>query len=66
MEKRDAKPKKKGEGEAAGRRRGLEEGGGQPLTKELADGQMRGADGEGRHTTGTHGGPRKNGSERNR
>ena len=50
-------------GESAGRRRGLEEGGGQPLTTPLEDGQNRGVDDEGRHTTGTHGGPHKDGRD---
>ena len=54
----DPKP----QGESEGRRKGLEEGGGQPLTQPLEDGQLRGVDEEGRHTTGTHGGPGKDGS----
>jgi hypothetical protein len=66
MEKRDEKPNKKGTGESEGRRRGLEHSGGQPLTTPLEDGQKRGVDDEGRHTTGTHGGPKKDGSEANR
>jgi hypothetical protein len=52
-----------GQGESAERRRRLEESGGQPLTKPLEDGELRGADEEGRHTTGTHGGPGKDGTE---
>jgi len=53
-----------GQGESAQRRRALEEGGGQPLTTQLEDGQLRGTDEEGRHTTGTHGGPKKEGGQR--
>ena len=65
-QKTSKEPKPESQGESAGRRRGLEEGGGVPLTTPLEDGQKRGVDDEGRHTTGTHGGPKKDGSERNR
>jgi hypothetical protein len=47
------------QGESAQRRQALEEGGGVPLTKIPEDGELRGADEEGRPTTGTHGGPKK-------
>lgn len=55
-------PQPEGKGESASRRQGLEAGGGQPLTTPLEDGQLRGVDEDGRHTTGTHGGPTKDGS----
>lgn len=48
-----------GEGESAQRRQRLKEHGGLPLTIQLEDGQLRGVDEEGRPTTGTHGGPKK-------
>jgi hypothetical protein len=53
-----------GSGESAMRRERLEKNGGVPLTTPLEDGQLRGKDEEGRDTTGTHGGPKKDGSER--
>ncbi len=53
-----------GEGESARRREGIEKGGGHPLTEQLEDGQLRGTDEDGRHTTGTHGGPTKEGGGR--
>ena len=53
-----------GQGESAQRRQAIEEGGGKPLTTQLEDGQLRGIDEEGRHTTGTHGGPKKDGGQR--
>jgi hypothetical protein len=64
-EKRNEHPKRnatlpEGQGESAGRRKGLAEEGGTPLTKELEDGQLRGANEDGRHDTGTHGGPDPN------
>ena len=52
-------PLPEGEGESASRRRGIEAGGGQPPTTPAEDGQLRGVDGEGRPTTGAHGGPTK-------
>jgi hypothetical protein len=44
-------------GEADGRHRGLEVGGGVPLNTPLEDGQMRGVDAEDRPAAGIHGGP---------
>ena len=51
------------QGEAKERQIRHEKGGGAPLTTPLEDGQRRGVDEEGRHTTGTHGGPSKDGSD---
>lgn len=56
------KPEQKGE--SAGRQKGLEKGGGVPLNTPLEDGQQRGANEEGKHETGTHGGPKKDGTQR--
>lgn len=53
-----------GTGESAMRRERLEKNGGVPLTTPLENGQLRGKDADGRDTTGTHGGPKKDGSER--
>jgi hypothetical protein len=61
-EAQPTQPLPAGQGESAQRRIQLEKHGGQPLTEPLEDGQLRGADEEGRHTTGTHGGPKKDGS----
>lgn len=55
----------RGEGEAAGRRRGYEASGGKPGDDLLEDGQLRGVDEEGRVTTGTHGGPKKKEQRKN-
>ncbi len=65
-QKASKEPLPENQGESAGRRKGLEHGGGVPLTTQLEDGQNRGVDDEGRHQTGTHGGPSKDGSEANR
>jgi len=62
-DQQETHPLPAGQGESKERRRRLEEGGGQPLTEQLEDGQLRGVDEEGRHTTGTHGGPSKKGSD---
>lgn len=62
--KTSAQPMPEGTGESAMRRERLHEGGGVPLTTPLEDGQLRGKDADGRDTTGTHGGPKKDGTER--
>jgi hypothetical protein len=53
------------QGEAAGRERGLEDKGGKTLDDIPKNGELRGSDDEGRDTTGTHGGPSKDGREGN-
>ena len=53
-----------GQGESAQRRQAIEQGGGQPLTTPPEDAQLPGADEEGRHTTGTHGGSKEEGGGR--
>ncbi len=53
----EGKSAKPGEGEAAGRERGFEEGGGEEGNDLLEDGQLRGVDADGNITGGTHGGP---------
>lgn len=59
--KTTAEPMPLGKGESAQRKAQHEKGGGKPLTDAIKDGELRGADDEGRHTTGTHGGPKKDG-----
>ncbi|HEU4409774.1 MAG TPA: hypothetical protein VFS43_31265 [Polyangiaceae bacterium] len=46
-------------GEAEYRKRNNERGGGQSLNTPLENDQLRGVDGDGQITTGTHGGPAK-------
>jgi hypothetical protein len=58
----ESAPLPEGEGESAGRRRGLEKGGGRPLTEQLEDGQRRGQREDGLPSTGTHGGPKRDSS----
>lgn len=62
--KTSTEPMPEGSGESAMRRERLQENGGVPLTTPLENGQLRGKDEEGRDTTGTHGGPKKDGTER--
>lgn len=62
--KTSTEPMPEGTGESAMRRERLEKNGGVPLTTPLEDGQLRGKDEEGRDTTGTHGGPKKDGNPR--
>ena len=56
---------KQNQGEAAGRKRGLEDKGGERLVDIPKEGDLRGQNEEGRHSTGTHGGPSKEGTDAN-
>jgi hypothetical protein len=60
--KTEGAPLPEGQGESAIRRKALDEGGGSPSPEHLEDNQLRGVDEDGRHTTGTHGGPHKDGT----